>query len=86
MLGVFSLMFILKTEKYTFSVDGVWGPWSGWNACPVSCGQAATNRSRVCIFEDPNNQGNHCDYDGSTGSESQICGVTPCPCKMLMNV
>ena len=79
MFEAFSMMLILQTRKKYISVDGFWGPWSGWDACPATCGQAARNRSRVCIFEDPSNQGNHCDYDGSTGNETRICGRTPCP-------
>ena len=62
-----------------FLENGVWGIWSEWETCPVTCNGADQIRSRPCNFPDPSNKGNYCDVDESSGVETRRCGDSPCP-------
>ncbi|CAE7315846.1 Hmcn1 [Symbiodinium pilosum] len=61
-------------------VDCVWGNWVAWSTCPVSCGGAKQQRSRIVLVEQ-SGRGKPC-----TGNSSEVraCGELACPvdCKM----
>merc|ERR1739844_806667 len=61
------------------TVDGGWGDWSEWKACPVSCGGGYQNRTRLCDNPSPQFEGEDCTVDGSLGHETQKCNENPCP-------
>ena len=63
----------------TFKVNGGWGDWSEWKACPVSCGGGYQNRTRLCDSPLPQFEGKDCTADGSTRYEIQKCNEIPCP-------
>lgn len=48
---------------------GVWGSWSGWGPCSVSCGGGEQRRGREC-------QGTNCEGEAQGVQE---CGTDPCP-------
>ena len=52
---------------YDYVVTG-WSQWSGWGACPLSCGGGTQIRQRTCP-------------DECTGhnNEKQQCNSHPCP-------
>ncbi|CAL1543548.1 unnamed protein product, partial [Lymnaea stagnalis] len=54
--------------------DGVWGPWSAWDLCSVSCARGQQKRHRSCIG--PFYGGRNC-----TGQlfETQNCTEPECP-------
>ena len=58
--------------------NGIWGLWSEWEPCPVSCGGADQKRRRSCIFPDPDNKGDPCDVDDSSDVESRRCNEDVC--------
>ncbi|WAR23497.1 SSPO-like protein [Mya arenaria] len=55
-------------------VDGVWLEWTEWDDCPVTCGGALQNRTRVC--EGPFYDGLPCE---GQADEAQDCNTLPCP-------
>ncbi|XP_078700931.1 coadhesin-like [Branchiostoma floridae x Branchiostoma belcheri] len=54
--------------------DGVWGPWSDWGACSVTCGAGVERRTRGCVG--PANGGKDCHGDRE---ETRRCSKKPCP-------
>uniref|UniRef100_A0A674BDN8 Thrombospondin-1 n=1 Tax=Salmo trutta TaxID=8032 RepID=A0A674BDN8_SALTR len=56
--------------------DGVWGPWSLWDTCSVTCGGGFQTRQRLCNNPTPKYGGKECQGDGKT---SQLCGKEDCP-------
>jgi len=60
-------------------INGGWGEWSDWVECPVSCGGADQERTRVCDNPAPQFGGDDCTVDGSSDSETQRCNENPCP-------
>ncbi|XP_050410180.1 coadhesin isoform X1 [Patella vulgata] len=59
------------------AVDGNWGPWSGCNACSVTCGNGTQSRSRSCDNPSPAYGGVDCHGDGI---ETQSCNtMIDCP-------
>ena len=69
------------TSEFLLLVHGVWGEWSAWDDCPVSCGGADQGRTRACDNPAPQFGGDDCTVDGSTNSETQRCNEDPCPSK-----
>ena len=63
------------------TVDGVWGEWSDWNVCTVTCGVGYQSRNRTCDNPLPQFGGDDCTIDGSNSTESQTCNEHPCPSK-----
>ncbi|PVD27602.1 hypothetical protein C0Q70_12766 [Pomacea canaliculata] len=74
-----------------YCVDGNWGLWESWGACPVTCGLSQRERRRVCDSPPPNVCGKTCpgpsferashscgpmEVDGNWGSWSTW---SPCP-------
>ena len=57
-----------------YLVDGVWGEWTEWDSCPVSCGGSIQNRTRACIG--PFHGGANCT---GPAEQSQDCNTDPCP-------
>merc|ERR1719508_461379 len=41
-------------------IDGGWGLWKEWEACPVSCGGGVQRRRRECTNPSPQNMGKSC--------------------------
>ena len=64
-----------------FTVNGGWGDFTEWDACPVNCGGADQGRTRVCDNPAPQYGGDDCTIDGSSDSETQRCNENPCPSK-----
>lgn len=54
--------------------DGVWGGWSNWTQCPVTCGGGLAVRVRQCIG--PFNGGAPCN---GTANDTMVCNTQPCP-------
>ena len=59
----------------------MWGAWSEWESCTVTCAGGSRSRTRQCLWPDEYNKGEHCAFDGSDSVQSQECGQIPCPCK-----
>ncbi|KAL0964700.1 hypothetical protein UPYG_G00327770 [Umbra pygmaea] len=57
-------------------VKGVWGFWSPWSACSVSCGSGVVSRVRLCNNPPPQHGNAGC--SGNT-TETQPCDPSPCP-------
>ena len=55
-------------------MDGVFGEWSSWSDCTLSCGTGKTFRSRKCFG--PLLGGKPCEGDFN---QSQSCNVKSCP-------
>ena len=77
--SLYQVQYTSKNLLYMFIENGVWGLWSEWDPCPATCGGADQRRSRVCNFPDPENKGDDCDVDESSGIESRRCGEASCP-------
>ena len=60
-------------------IDGMWGVWTPWGACPVSCGGGTRSRTRECDDPAPAHQGENC-----TGidNDTENCNEDPCPSKL----
>ena len=54
----------------------MWGEWSPFGDCPVTCGGATQDRTRVCDSPPPEFGGLDCIGDSTT---TQECGNDPCP-------
>uniref|UniRef100_A0A8C7VS93 Thrombospondin-1 n=1 Tax=Oncorhynchus mykiss TaxID=8022 RepID=A0A8C7VS93_ONCMY len=63
-------------QKSPCPIDGVWGPWSLWDTCSVTCGGGFQTRQRLCNNPTPKYGGKECQGDGKT---SQLCGKEDCP-------
>ena len=53
------------------TVNGVWGPWTGWSNCPGGCAPYAnstptTTRTRLCNSPSPANGGSQCQLTNGT--------------------
>ena len=73
-------LFFINALKYQYlSVDGGWGEWTEWAECSVTCGGGEHGRTRVCDSPAPEYGGSDCTADGSSDSETEACGVDPCP-------
>lgn len=59
------------------SVDGVFGNWSRWYECSVSCGGGIQWRNRSCIG--PFYGGDDC---SGSYKDSSTCNTHPCPSKL----
>lgn len=55
-------------------VDGIWGEWSLWEECSLTCGNGTQNRNRTCIG--PFFGGAECDGDTN---ENRLCNGFFCP-------
>eukprot|EP00794_Sanderia_malayensis_P004811 gene4811-5441_t len=62
------------TECYA-PVNGNWGHWGTWSACPVTCGEATQHRKRECTDPKPKYGGLDC--QGNLTS-SQTCKLRSC--------
>ena len=60
----------------SFVVDGVWGNWTDWEQCNVTCGGGWQLRTRVC--DDPKYGGAPCP---GSDEDRQICNDFNCPGK-----
>lgn len=58
----------------------MWGEWSPFGDCPVTCGGGTQERTRVCDSPAPEFGGADCVGDSM---ETQECGNDPCPSKYL---
>ena len=70
-----------RTETHKCSikpcpVDGVFGNWSNYSTCTVSCGEGVQYRERKCDSPPPKHGGKDC--DGPT-RESRTCKESDCP-------
>uniref|UniRef100_S4RTI8 Thrombospondin 1 n=1 Tax=Petromyzon marinus TaxID=7757 RepID=S4RTI8_PETMA len=65
-----------KCEMEPCPVDGQYGPWSPWSACPVTCGGALRERARLCNNPKPQYNGKDC---LGSDRETEICNKKPCP-------
>nr|XP_046192223.1 thrombospondin-2-like isoform X2 [Oncorhynchus gorbuscha] len=57
-------------------IVGVWGPWSSWLPCSVSCGSGLMIRQRECSNPAPQHGGRNC--VGET-ADYAACNTQPCP-------
>merc|ERR1712076_250647 len=58
------------------SVNGGWGEFGAWDACPVSCGGAEHSRYRTCDNPAPAHGGEDC---SGSNTETERCNENPCP-------
>ncbi|XP_077385988.1 properdin-like isoform X1 [Festucalex cinctus] len=59
------------------AVDGAWGPWSAFSACPVTCGVGVEVTSRSCDSPAPKYGGRPCDGDHQ---RTRLCNtIVHCP-------
>lgn len=58
----------------------MWGEWSPFGDCSVTCGGGIQERSRVCNSPPPDFGGADCIGDST---ETQDCGIDPCIGKKL---
>lgn len=35
-------------HNFLVAADGIWGMWSPWNLCDVTCGEGLKRRTRKC--------------------------------------
>ena len=61
----------------------MWGDFSDWTTCSVSCGGGSHMRTRVCDSPAPQYGGEDCTVDGSADSETESCNSDPCPGKLI---
>lgn len=47
-------------DNAALTIDGEWGPWSGWAECTASCGSGKQNRFRMCNNPAPSKGGGFC--------------------------
>ncbi|KAK6293947.1 hypothetical protein J4Q44_G00362730 [Coregonus suidteri] len=57
-------------------IVGIWGPWSSWLPCSVSCGSGLMIRQRECSNPAPRHGGRKC--VGET-ADYAACNTQPCP-------
>jgi len=68
-----------KCNENPCPINGGWGDWSEWTECPVSCGGADQERTRVCDNPAPQYGGEDCTVFDPSASETQRCNENPCP-------
>ncbi|XP_056022086.1 uncharacterized protein LOC125650831 [Ostrea edulis] len=56
-------------------IDGQWGQWSSYSACPVTCGNGDRVRTRNC--DSPAQSGKGADCPGPS-SQVLVCSLSPC--------
>ncbi|XP_055957003.1 coadhesin-like [Patella vulgata] len=56
-------------------VDGIWGAWSSYGSCTVTCGDGTQTRSRTCDNPAPANGGATC---SGSSTEDQPCSAALC--------
>ena len=67
-----------STSLGLFSVDGGWGSWSEWSACPVTCGRGAhQTRTRLCDSPEVANGGAPC--PGYKQDSRECVDIARCP-------
>ena len=58
------------------SVNGVWGAWTSWSGCRLTCGGGYRSRTQQCDSPLPSNGGSYCnDFPSDIGS----CNSAVCP-------
>ena len=67
---------ILSFSRHFFLVNGVWGQWSSFTECSMSCDGGTQTRRRVCDSPAPAGVGDQCPGDAE---EAQSCNSDPCP-------
>ncbi|XP_060581396.1 SCO-spondin-like [Ruditapes philippinarum] len=58
------------------AVDATWGPWGGWSACSVSCGNGDELRTRTCVYDPDRPVGLDCPVGGE--NMTQACSNLAC--------
>ena len=61
------------------SVDCLWGQWTGWGSCTVTCGGGTQTSTRV-INQEAQNEGIDC---VGNSARDQSCNTNDCPGKTL---
>lgn len=56
-------------------VHGLWGTWSGWSECSVTCGEGMRSRNRKCDSPAPLGDGDQCN-----GEETEVVICTAGTC------
>lgn len=64
----------------TASLDCIYGTWSAWSACPVSCGKGFSQRLRT-IVQYPTGIGKSCTVDPQGKRQRHACNDIACPVK-----
>ena len=59
----------------TADIDGQWGSWTSYSACPVTCGNGDRVRTRQC--NNPAQSGKGLDCQGAS-SQILVCSLSPC--------
>ncbi|ETE64962.1 Thrombospondin-1, partial [Ophiophagus hannah] len=66
----------MPCQKSPCPINGNWGPWSPWDACPITCGGGIQKRSRLCNNPEPKFGGKDCIGDATA---TQMCNKQDCP-------
>lgn len=64
----------MECNIHACPIDGVWGNWSEWSSCTVTCGPGTQERTRECT--PPRHGGKDCQ---GPSRESRECNERPCP-------
>ena len=62
-------------------MNGGWGKWNEWEPCKLRKGKCSKKRSRLCNNPIPENQGDHCNVDGSSSTKTIGCKNITCESK-----
>lgn len=60
----------------------MWGSWTEWTMCPVTCGGGKQERTRSCDSPAPDNDGPDC--IGSS-TENKQCAPSVCPSRYTIH-
>lgn len=61
---------------------GLWGCWTEWSPCTVSCGVGQKTRTRECLTEG-SGESNDISCDGPD-AEFETCEMPNCDCKLTI--
>ena len=77
----FAIIVIIFSPHYTVDpVDGVWGDWTSYSNCDVTCGDGMMTRTRSCDNPSPRNGGQPCP---GGNSETIPCSEQPCASEFM---
>ena len=85
-INLISIFYKYKTRRkptyvVNILVDGIWGEWTGWSICSVTCEDGIQTRTRLCD-NPPRAYGG--DYCPGVDTEHKNCTMIPCPSKICV--